>query len=171
VSASPKRAPQVAPASDKPISVERIHSGVLDAPAAVVGGRAALILSAILKGSLRDELSLRKLLNALALKPEDRAAALDAFTALEAAGESYRQSRRGNHRGNAVTSGNDEPLASEPMVTVSIAARVLNCSERRVRQLAVGGDLDGRKTPRGWVFPRSAVIALRERRTASEAEL
>ena len=96
----------------------------------------------ILAGSLRDRLTFRRLLADMRLDPVSEAAAVEAFLALEEAGEGWRRSRL-PQRGNAETRGSEEVLASEAMVDSAHASRLLGVSQRRVTQLALGSVLPG----------------------------
>ena len=77
----------------------------LNEPSAIVGGRAALVLTTVLE---RHQL-LKRQLDDIGFNERDQAAAFDAADALAQAGESWRRSRL-PQRGNAETRGNDEPL-------------------------------------------------------------
>ncbi len=112
---------------------------------AVIPGRAALILAAVLRGSLRQGLALRQLVVEMRLSVADQEAVLAAEQALEDCGQRWRISQLAEIRGNSETSGNGSGVASEldmgAVLSTSSAARIVGRSERRVRQLAVAGDL------------------------------
>jgi hypothetical protein len=170
VSAEPKRGAPTAPLAEL-ARVERIaDSGVLGGTVAVIDGRAALILSTILAGSLRDRLTLDLLLQRMQLDPASRAAALRGWRALEEAGETWRRLPRGR---NVEARGSGSAVPSQSMASPSVlnsrgAAGLLSLSARRVRQLAARGDLAGERTSGGWLFEREEVVAFRERRPRAE---
>jgi excisionase family DNA binding protein len=158
------------------VHVERIQgSGVLGETTAMIEGRAALVLAAILAGSLRDRLTLDRLLDRMELDLASRAAALRGWRVLEEAGESWRRQATQpiSARGNAETGGSAPALASIPLASPfdsRQAGLVLGCSTRRVRQLAARGDLAGVRTAGGqWLFERQAVVDFRDRRQQGAA--
>lgn len=138
--------------------------------AALVPGRAALILAAILRGSLRNGLSLNLLLADMGLDPVNQAAAFDAYRALEETGERWRCAQL-PQRGNAETGDDEIGVASDSLIMVDSteAGTLLGIGPRRVTQLAAAGVLEGTKTAHGWRFPRSEVVGLRELRQAEAA--
>ena len=138
-------------------------SGAIVEPSAVVGGRGALVLARLLRGSLGRGLSLRQYVAEMRLSPEDQAAVLEAAAALEEAGEVWRLGRLARKaRGNSATGGNDDGLRSGQAMSTDAAAAVLSLSPRRVRQLAAAGDLPAVRGPRGWMLDRRAVLSYRE---------
>jgi excisionase family DNA binding protein len=139
------------------------RSITLAEPAAMIGGRAALVLTAVL-----NRRSLKRELEDIGFSEGDRAAATEAAIALAEAGESWRRSRL-PQSGNAATRGNDLSLALEPMVTVDEAGVLLGLGSRRVRQLAAAGDIPAERTSRGWGFVRSDVVGFREARERERA--
>jgi excisionase family DNA binding protein len=60
--------------------------------------------------------------------------------------------------------GNDRASDRQEYYTVSEAAKVLDISERRVRQIAQDGKVDGVRTEDGWKIFRYSVHAFRDRR-------
>jgi hypothetical protein len=138
------------------------RSITLTEPSAMVGGRAALVLTAVL-----NRRSLKRELEDIGFGEADQAAALEAALALAEAGESWRWSRL-PRRGNAETRGNGVSPDSDVMVTVADAASLLRLSERRVRQLATAGDIPGERTSLGWRFAHRDVAGLRDRRAAAQ---
>jgi hypothetical protein len=130
-------------------------------PAAIVEGRAALILSRLLAGSLeggglRRRLTLRQLVAEMRMAPADQEAVLRAELALEDAGERWRLAQF-PRRGNSETRGNEDDLACEAMSTRA-AAQVIGRTPHRVTQLIRAGVLSAVRTPRGWALDRREVL-------------
>ena len=65
---------------------------------------------------------------------------------------------------SGIPSGNDRASDRQEYYTVSEAAKVLDISERRVRQIAQDGKVDGVRTEDGWKIFRYSVHAFRDRR-------
>jgi excisionase family DNA binding protein len=65
---------------------------------------------------------------------------------------------------SGIPSGNDRASDRQEYYTVSEAAKVLDISERRVRQIAQDGKVDGVRTEDGWKVFRYSVHAFRDRR-------
>jgi excisionase family DNA binding protein len=65
---------------------------------------------------------------------------------------------------SGIQSGNDRASDRQEYYTVSEAAKVLSISERRVRQIAQDGKVDGVRTEDGWKLFRYSVHAFRDRR-------
>jgi excisionase family DNA binding protein len=63
-------------------------------------------------------------------------------------------------------SGTDHPHDRQEYYTVSEAAKVLNMSERRVRQIAQDGKVEGVRSEAGWKLFRYSVHDFRDRREA-----
>lgn len=141
-----------------------VRSRTLTEPSAVIGGRAAFVLSSVLEGSLRNRLQLRALLVEIGVSDRDRELALEGALALREAGELWRQSFP--QRGNAATRGNGSLVPSESMLSVDEAAGIVRLSARRVRQLAAAGDIPAERTPRGWRLAHRDVVGYREAREA-----
>jgi hypothetical protein len=144
-------------------------SASLVGPAAIIDGRAALILSQLLARSMRQGLSVRQIVAEARLSSADQAAALRAELALEDAGERWRIAQR-KPSGNSATPGNDAALPSEAM-SVTAAARVIGRTDRRVRQLIKAGDLSAVLTPRGYMLDRREVVSYRCRRDGADVDL
>ena len=68
----------------------------------------------------------------------------------------------GRHSGNP--SGTNRPPDRQEYYTVSEAAKVLNISERRVRQIAQDGKVEGMRSEEGWKLFRYSVHDFRDRR-------
>ena len=64
------------------------------------------------------------------------------------------------------TSGTDHPSDRQQYYTVSEAAKVLDISERRVRQIAQDGKVEGVRSEDGWKLLRYSVHDFRDRREA-----
>jgi len=61
-------------------------------------------------------------------------------------------------------------MTEDQFYTVNEAAKVLDITSRRVRQLAQEGRIDGQRTDEGWKLFRSSVHSFRdEKRTSSSA--
>ena len=54
--------------------------------------------------------------------------------------------------------------SAEDWITTSEAAHILGCTQRTIRRIAP--QLDGRRTPGGWLIPRSAVTQHQEGQAA-----
>ena len=65
---------------------------------------------------------------------------------------------------SGTSSGNDRASDRQEYYTVSEAAKVLDISERRVRQIAQDGKVDGVRTEDGWKLFRFSVHTFRDRR-------
>ena len=65
---------------------------------------------------------------------------------------------------SGINPGNDRASDRQEYYTVSEAAKVLDISERRVRQIAQDGKVDGVRTEDGWKIFRYSVHAFRDRR-------
>jgi excisionase family DNA binding protein len=65
-------------------------------------------------------------------------------------------------------SGTDRASDRQEYYTVSEAAKVLDISERRVRQIAQDGKVDGVRSEDGWKIFRYSVHDFRDRRAAQE---
>ena len=65
-------------------------------------------------------------------------------------------------------SGTDHPSDRQKYYTVSEAAKVLDISERRVRQIAQDGKVEGVRSEEGWNLFRYSVHTFRDRRVAQE---
>ena len=63
-------------------------------------------------------------------------------------------------------SGADRPSDRQEFYTVSEAAKVLDISERRVRQIAQDGKVEGERSEDGWKLFRYSVHGFRDRREA-----
>jgi chromosome segregation ATPase len=63
-------------------------------------------------------------------------------------------------------SGTDRPSDRQEYYTVSEAAKVLDISERRVRQIAQVGKVEGERSEEGWKLFRYSVHDFRDRREA-----
>ena len=143
-------------------------SFTVSGPLAMISGRAAFILAAVLDCHLRNRHSLRSLLAEIGVDESDRAVALEAALNIAEAGEAWHF----RARGNAETRPQPEALTLAPMVTIDTAeAAVLLClGERQVRNLAAAGDLPAERTPGGpWRFLHRDVVGLRERRAGRAA--
>src|SRR5215212_9416555 len=70
----------------------------------------------------------------------------------------------GRYSGNP--SGTNQPPDRQEYYTVSEAAKVLNISERRVRQIAQDGKVEGMRSEEGWKIFRYSVHDFRDRREA-----
>jgi hypothetical protein len=105
----------------------------------------------------------------LRLPPDNAALLLEVRAALIAAVELSRRSTSGDFR--AETPSEDESLASSstwmPPCPVPTAAELLGLSNRRVRQLAASGRIEGRRGPNGWQLDRVSVEEFRRSRTAA----
>ena len=64
------------------------------------------------------------------------------------------------------SSGTDRPSDRQEYYTVSEAAKVLDISERRVRQIAQVGKVEGERSEEGWKLFRYSVHDFRDRREA-----
>jgi excisionase family DNA binding protein len=64
------------------------------------------------------------------------------------------------------TSGTDRPSDRQEYYTVSEAAKVLDISERRVRQIAQDGKVEGVRSAEGWKLFRYSVHDFRDRKEA-----
>src|ERR687898_631815 len=62
--------------------------------------------------------------------------------------------------------GTDQPSDRQEYYAVSEAAKVLNISERRVRQIAQDGKVEGVRSEDGWKLFRYSVHDFRDRREA-----
>jgi excisionase family DNA binding protein len=71
-----------------------------------------------------------------------------------------------NGRQSGASSGTDRPSDRQEYYTVSEAAKVLRISERRVRQLAQDGKVEGVRSEDGWKLFRYSVHDFRDRREA-----
>jgi excisionase family DNA binding protein len=67
-----------------------------------------------------------------------------------------------------ISSGTDRTSDRQEYYTVSEAAKVLSISERRVRQIAQDGKLEGVRSEDGWKLFRYSVHGFRDRRAAQE---
>jgi excisionase family DNA binding protein len=65
---------------------------------------------------------------------------------------------------SGIHSGNDRASDRQEYYTVSEAAKVLGISDRRVRQIAQDGKVDGVRSEDGWKLFRYSVHAFRDRR-------
>jgi excisionase family DNA binding protein len=65
---------------------------------------------------------------------------------------------------SGINPGHDRASDRQEYYTVSEAAKVLDISERRVRQIAQDGKVDGVRTEDGWKIFRYSVHAFRDRR-------
>ena len=63
-------------------------------------------------------------------------------------------------------SGTDRPSDRQEYYTVSEAAKVLDISERRVRQIAQDGKVEGVRSEDGWKLFRCSVHGFRDRKEA-----
>ena len=136
-------------------------------PSAIVDGRAALVLSHVLRGRLQHGLTLQRVLAEMGLSPVNQAAALAASAAIEEAGESWhilelvrKQTRKSEVIGS-------KPLARlDPMTTLE-ASRMLALSARRVRWLAAACVIPAEKVGRGYLLEHADVLAYRDARGAA----
>jgi excisionase family DNA binding protein len=69
---------------------------------------------------------------------------------------------------SGIPSGTDRTSDRQEYYTVSEAAKVLAISERRVRQIAQDGKLEGVRSEDGWKLFRYSVHGFRDRRAAQE---
>jgi vacuolar-type H+-ATPase subunit I/STV1 len=67
---------------------------------------------------------------------------------------------------SGIPSGTDRPSDRQEYYTVSEAAKVLDISERRVRQIAQDGQVEGVRSVDGWKLFRYSVHDFRDRREA-----
>jgi excisionase family DNA binding protein len=67
---------------------------------------------------------------------------------------------------SGIPTGTDHPHDRQEYYTVSEAAKVLNMSERRVRQIAQDGKVEGVRSEAGWKLFRYSVHDFRDRREA-----
>src|SRR5215207_804831 len=69
---------------------------------------------------------------------------------------------------SGIPSGNDRASDRQEYYTVSEAAKVLGISQRRVRQIAQDGKVEGVRSDDGWKLFRYSVHTFRDRRVAQE---
>jgi excisionase family DNA binding protein len=69
---------------------------------------------------------------------------------------------------SGIPAGNDRSSDRQEYYTVSEAAKVLGISDRRVRQIAQDGKVDGVRTEDGWKLFRYSVHTFRDRRASQE---
>src|SRR5215212_1109313 len=67
---------------------------------------------------------------------------------------------------SGIPSGTDHPSDRQKYYTVSEAAKILGISERRVRQIAQDGKVEGVRSDDGWKLFRYSVHDFRDRREA-----
>ena len=140
--------------------------GVILGPVAMVDGRAALVLSHVLRGRLQHGLTLQRVLAEMGLSPADQAAVLAAELALEDAGQTWRISELRKQSGSPEVVGSKPSASSFPMSTTQ-AARLLDLSDRRVRWLAAACVIPAEKIGRRYLLKRCDVLAYREARGAA----
>jgi|GEM_PF-1492586 len=117
---------------------------LIDGPAVIVGGPAALALAAFLRRYQREW---REHAAPFA------AASIEVATTIEALGRcaaAFKRSQVPNPEANQLPSA-EVGLPSRPMVTPEIAAGRLGCSERWIRHLLSDGRLPGAKVAGRWM--------------------
>jgi hypothetical protein len=143
-------------------------SVVIEGSPALVGGYGAWFLAY----ALREELSggLEAVMARRGLSEKARLHVRHAAAALEAAALAYESlSRSTSSGGNEETQTVGEDASSDSWIGTAHASRLLGRSQRRVGQLAAGGDLTSRLRLGRLEVPQHEVLALRRARERSAA--
>ena len=142
-------------------------SAAIEGSPALIGGYAAhflvYVLDEELQGGLEGVMARRGMSGAARLHLRH------AVAALEAAAAAFEDLPRGtsSSRNGEATDG-DLKRTSEEWITSAHASRLLDRSQRRVQQLAAGGDLTSRLRAGRLELPRAEVLAHGERMRARE---
>ena len=143
-----------------------ISSQAVAGTIAIIESRGALVLARVLSEGLRHGLTLQMFLLKSGLPPEDVEAGLRAAVALRDAGLTRLERTAASASGNAEALRKRSPAQSVSMTTNDVSL-FLGVTTRRVRQLALAGDLPSSRVGRGYLFDRDAVLGFRAARWAA----
>ena len=150
-----------------PHRVPHVREVAVAGDVALIGGGAAWFLAYVLSERLPG--GIESALEAMCVGPRGRDTIRRAYLALEEVGARWQAERSASARGNGEGPAAAAGLASDEWITSKQAALLLDRSPRRVRQLAIAGDLPGRLRAGRWELVRREVLGFRERRERERA--